>query len=106
MMSLRGSRPKIASGSCTEPLSLPSRVVTFSSMSRTLLLGRRLGSLSLATCNAELAGLRRILRQRLLDRISHRDPAPLRAGHRAFDEQQAALDVRLHDAQIQRRDAI
>src|SRR6478609_5789821 len=104
MMSLRGSRPKIASDSWTEPASLPSRVVTFSSISRTLLLGHSLGG-ALAG-NLELAGLRGFLRQRLLHRIAHRDPAALGARNGAFDEDQAALDVGLHNAQIERGDAI
>src|SRR5689334_4730568 len=104
MMSLRGSRPKIASANCTEPLSLPSRVVTFSSMSRPFLLDRSFRR-SLAG-DAELAGLRRFLRQRLLHRIAHHDPAALRTRHRALDEQQAALDVGLHDAQVLRRDPV
>src|SRR5205085_3656399 len=104
MMSARGSRPKIASESWTEPASLPSRVVTFSSISRALLLGR---SLSLLTAgDLELAGLRSILRQRLLHGVAHRDPAALGAGNGAFDEDQAALDVGLHHTQIERGDAI
>src|SRR3954451_11246138 len=104
MMSARGSRPKIASESWTEPASLPSRVVTFSSISRALLLGR---SLSLLTAgDLELAGLRSFLRQRLLDGVTHRDPAALGAGNGAFDEDQAALDVGLHHTQIERGDAI
>ena len=41
MMSARGSRPKIASESLTEPASLPSSDMIFSSMSRALLVGRR-----------------------------------------------------------------
>src|SRR5438445_506444 len=45
MMSARGSRPKISSESWTEPAALPSRVVTFSSISRALRLGRRFRSL-------------------------------------------------------------
>src|SRR3954468_21656690 len=104
MMSLRGSRPKMASESCTEPASLPSRVVTFSSISRALLLGRRLGLLT--TDNPELAGLRRFLRERLLDGITHRNPSALGAGNGALDEDQAALDVRLHHTQVQRGDAV
>src|SRR3954451_3352969 len=104
MMSARGSRPKIASESCTEPASLPSRVVTFSSISRTLLLGRRFRSL--ATRNLELAGLRRFLRQRLLDGVAPRDPAALGAGNGAFDEDQAALDVGRDHAQVERGDAV
>src|SRR5688572_10452908 len=108
MMSLRGSRPKIASGSCTEPLSLPSRVVTFSSMSHALLLGRgfRRGSSFATGDDAELAGLRRFLRQRLLHGIAHHDPASLRAGHRAFDQHESALDVGLHDTKVERGDAV
>src|SRR2546421_2508177 len=105
MMSARGSRPKISSESWTEPAALPSRVVTFSSISRALLLGRRFRSL-LAAGHLELAGLRRILWQRLLHGIAHRDPSALGAGNGAFDQDQAALDVGLHNAQIERGDAI
>src|SRR5215217_74415 len=105
MMSLRGSRPKISSDSWTEPASLPSRVVTFSSISRAFLLGG-CSSLVGAAHNPELAGLRSFLRQRLLHRIAHRDPAALGAGNGALDEDQAALDVGLHNAQIERGDAI
>src|SRR5438270_52211 len=105
MMSARGSRPKISSESWTEPAALPSRVVTFSSISRALLLGRRFRSL-LAAGHLELAGLRRFLWQRLLHRIAHRDPSALGTGNGAFDQDQAALDVGLHNAQIERGDAI
>src|ERR1700709_353508 len=104
MRSLRGSRPKMASESWTEPASLPSRVVTFSSISRALLLGPRFGLL--ATDDPELAGLRCFLRQRLLDGVAHRNPSALGAGNGAFDEDQAALDVGLHHTQIERGDAI
>src|SRR3954470_7328552 len=103
MISLRGSRPKISSESWTEPASLPSRVVTFSSISRALLLGRRrrlLGTIH----DLELAGLRSFLRQRLLDGIAHRDPAALGAGNSALDQDQAALDVGLHDTKVERGD--
>src|ERR1700688_4829414 len=107
MMSLRGSRPKISSESCTEPPALPSRVVTFNSISRALLLGRRCGLL-LATGvrQAELAGLRRVFRQRLLHGIAHRDPSALGTGNGALAQDQAARDVGLHHAQIERGDAI
>src|SRR5258708_8644116 len=105
MISLRGSRPKISSESWTEPASLPSRVVTFSSISRALLLGRRLRCL-LAANDLELAGLRRVLRQRLLHGVAHRDPPALGAGNGAFDQDQAALDIGLNDAKIERGDAI
>src|SRR6185436_19730448 len=50
--------------------------------------------------------LRSILRQRLLDGVAHRDPAALGAGNGALDEDQSALDVRLHHTQIERGDAI
>src|ERR1700756_1494776 len=66
MMSLRGSRPKIPSDNWTDPAALPSRVVTFSSISRALLLGRRLGGLLAAGSHLELAGLGGLLRQGLL----------------------------------------
>src|SRR5437016_4851372 len=104
MMSARGSRPKMASESWTDPASLPSRVVTFSSISRALLLGRRLGLLTAS--HPELAGLRSFLWQRLLDGVTHRDPAALGAGNGALDEDQAALDVGLHHTQIERGDTI
>src|SRR4030088_3013008 len=107
MMSLRGSRPKISSESWTEPADLPSSVVTFNSISRALLLGRSRRSLFAAAIGqAELAGLRRVFRQRLLHGIAHRDPSALGAGNGAFDEDQAALNVGLHHAQIERGDAI
>src|ERR1700757_589415 len=102
MMSLRGSRPKMPSESWTEPAALPSRVVTFSSISRALLLGRRFSRLLAACGNPELAGLRCVLRQRLLHRIADRDPSALGAGNRAFDEDQATLDIGLDHAQIER----
>src|ERR1700722_8544566 len=108
MMSLRGSRPKMASESSTEPAALPSSVVTFSSMLRPLL-GRRFSGRCLLTTaigQAELARLRRVFRQRLLDGIAHRDPSALGAGSGAFDEDQAARHIGLHHAQIERGDAV
>src|SRR5262245_5808829 len=103
MMSARGSRPKMASDNCTEPAALPSSVVTFSSISRALLLGRRIRSLAR---DLELAGLRRFLRQRLLDGVADADPAALGAGNGAFDEDQAGLDIGRAHAQVQRGDAV
>src|SRR3954469_10518298 len=89
--SLRGSRPKISSESSTEPASLPSSVVIFSFISRTLLPGGRRfdrsGSFFTAAIgNLELARFRRILRQRLLHRVAHRDPAAFGARNGALDE--------------------
>src|SRR5258708_33242407 len=106
MMSLRGSKPKISSESWTEPAALPSSVVTFNSISRALLLGRRCSSLLAALGQPELAGLRRVFWQRLLHGVAHRDPSALGAGNGAFDQDQAARDVGLHHAQIERGDAI
>src|ERR1700745_1064402 len=54
----------------------------------------------------ELAGLRRILRQRLLHGVAHPDPAALGAWNGAFDQGQATRDVGLHHTQIERGDAI
>src|SRR5689334_4337306 len=105
MMSLRGSRPKISSESLTEPAALPSSVVTFSSISRALLLGRRFSRL-LAARDPELAGLRSVLWQRLLHRVAHRDPSALGAWNGAFDQDQAALDIGLDHPQIKGSDAI
>src|SRR6476646_4253051 len=127
MMSVRGSRPKIASGSLTDPASLPSRVVIFISISRALLrrssrlrrgrLGRLLFGLRFrfrlgfrfglgAFADAEFAWLRCFLRQLLLHRVTHRHPAALGARNRALDKQEAALDVGLHDLEIKRRHAV
>src|ERR1700689_660848 len=106
MMSLRGSRPKMPSESCTEPAALPSRVVTFSSISRALLLGRSLSRLLAAARDLELARLRSFLRQRLLDGVTHRNPSALGAGNGAFDQDQATLDIGRDDAQVERGDAI
>src|SRR5215471_5314752 len=115
-MSTLGSRPKIASGSSTEPAALPSSDTTLSSMLRALLLG--VGGLAFVggRClgfagggrlrQAELAGLGGVLRQLLLHSVAQRDPAALGAGHRAFDQDETALDVGLHHLEIERGDAL
>src|SRR5229473_1313659 len=114
-MSALGSRPKIASGSSTEPAALPSSDTTLSSMLRALLVGglafvggRGLGFAGGGSRlrQAELAGLGGVLRQLLLHRVAQRDPATLGAGHRAFDQDEPALDVGLHHLEIERRDAL
>src|ERR1700760_49443 len=110
MMSMRGSRPKIASDKLAEPASAPSSVVIFNSISRTLLLSRRGGSFRRRRRSrigrAELARLRRVLVQRLLHRIAHRDPAALGTRHRAFDQDEAALDIELNDLEVERGDTL
>src|SRR5580692_1955372 len=113
MMSARGSSPKMASDTVTEPDSLPSRVVTLSSMSRALccwLGGRgRLGRRRRLRCRAgelELAGLWHAVGKFLLHRVAHHDPAALDAGDCALDQDQSALDVGLHDLQIERGHAL
>src|SRR6516225_889921 len=103
MMSWRGSRPKISSERLTLPAALPSRVVTLSSMLRALLLGRRIRG---TICDLELAGLWSFLGQRLLDRVANPDPATPGAGNGAFDQDQTALHIRLHHAQIEGGDAV
>src|SRR5262245_15175871 len=113
--SVRGSRPKIASDSSTEPAALPSRVVTFSSMSRSLrgrrlrrrlALGRRGRAFALAARQAEFARLRHAVGQPLLHGVAHRDPAALVARHRALDQDEAARDIGLHHFQIERGHAL
>src|SRR5215813_8456835 len=101
-MSARGSRPKMSSDTVTPPAALPSRVVTFSSISRALLRFRSWRGVR----EPELARLRQILRQRLLHGIAHSDPAAVVAGHRALDQDEAALDVGLHHLEIERGDAL
>src|SRR5499427_4141955 len=101
-MSTRGSRPKIASGSSTEPAALPSSDTTLSSMLRALLVG------GLAFVGGRCLGFAGGggLRQLLLHRVAQRDPAALGAGHRAFDQDESALDVGLHHLEIERGDAL
>src|SRR6185312_5566797 len=113
MMSVRGSRPKMSSDIWTEPASLPSNVVIFNSMSRTFLRGgggfrrgRLLGRRVLCFADPEFARLRRILRQRLLHRIAHGDPAAFGTRHRALDQNEATLDIGLHDLEVEGGDAI
>src|SRR5438876_1100394 len=109
-MSGRGSSPKIASLSSTEPADLPSSVVTLSSMSRPL--AARLGhesrrrSRGFRRDRTKRARLRRFLRQVLLDRVAHGDPAALRAGNRALDQDEAARDIGLDDLEIERGDPL
>jgi hypothetical protein len=67
---------------------------------------RPAGGLGPAIAQAELAGLRRFLRQRAFHRVAHGDPAALGARHRTLDEDQAALDIGLHHLQIERGDAL
>src|SRR5258708_22125353 len=103
MRSGRCSSPKMASDTVTEPDFLPSSDVTFSSMSRTprVLTDRDRGRRFIVG-ELELAGLRHAVRQLLLHRIAHRDPAAFDAGHRAFDQDDAALYVGLHDLEVER----
>src|ERR1700722_3785233 len=113
-MSVRGSSPKIASETVTEPEFLPSSDVIFSSMSHALL---RFGSRGLfcrgsggrggcALAELELAGLWHAVRQPLLHRVTHRDPAAFDARHGAFDQDESAVDVSLHDFEIERGHAV
>src|SRR5882757_8080154 len=101
-MSARGSRPKMSSDTVTPPAALPSSVVTFSSISRALLRFRSRRGVR----EPELARLRQIFWQRLLDGIAHGDPAAVVAGDCALDQDEAALDVGLHHLEIERGDAV
>src|SRR3974390_1542931 len=106
MMSARGSSPKMASETVTEPALAPSNEVTFSSMSLALLgRRRRLGWRGLGGCSlgeAELARLRHARGQFLLHRVAYGDPAAVYARHGAFDQDQSSIDVGLHHFQIKR----
>src|SRR5262249_4134126 len=55
---------------------------------------------------AELAGFGRLLRERFLDRIAHHDPTAFGTGHGALNQNEAALGISLHDAQIEGGDAL
>src|SRR5579863_10386403 len=104
MMSARGSRPKMASESVTDPASPPSSVVTFSSMSRTpsALSVDRDRRLSRIVGELEFAGLWHAVRQLFLHGIAHCDPAAFDARNSALDQDEAALDIGLHDFEIER----
>src|SRR5437667_143001 len=99
-MSGLGSRPKIASGSSTEPAALPSSETILSSMSGTFGLARLVrfsrrcfAGAAGALRQTELAGFGSVCRQSFLHRIAKRDPTALRARHRALDQDEAGLDV-------------
>src|ERR1700692_2128969 len=103
MRSVRGSSLKIVSDTVAEPEFLPASDVAFNSMSR--------APCVLTDCNwsrrfivgeLELAGLWHALGQLLLHRVAHRDPAALGARHGAFDHDEAARHVGLHDLEIER----
>src|ERR1700722_3328258 len=103
MRSARGSSPKMVSDTVTEPEFLPSSDVTFSSMSRAprVLANRDRGRRFIVE-EPELVRLRHAVGQLLLHRVAHRDPAAFDTGHGAFDHDEAALDVGLHDFEIER----
>src|SRR6476659_4212372 len=112
-MSALGSRPKIASGRSTETAALPSSDMILSSMSASFAVGGRglfgglrfgLGSGRCRLRQTELAGLGRVLRQPFLHRVAQGNPTALSAGHSTLDQDQAALDVRLHHFEIERSD--
>src|SRR5271165_1925699 len=114
-MSGRGTRPKIKSGRSTVPAAAPSRVVILSSISGAVLVGRRCGFRGLLLSRfrrcrthrqAKFAGLGNVVRQLLLHCVAKSDPAALVAGHRTFNQDQAALDIGLHHLQVERGDAL
>src|ERR1700722_16009859 len=103
MRSVRGSSPKMSSDTVTEPDFLPSSDVIFSSMSRApCILADCDRSRRFIVGELELAGFRHAVRQLLLHRVMHRDPAALSARHGAFDHDEAARHVGLHDFEIKR----
>src|ERR1700722_5812655 len=105
--SARGSRPKMASLSSSEPAAEPSIDVMSNFMAPLSFrrFGRR-GAGARFGVNAELAGHRRILRQGLLHRVADRDPPAGAARHRALNEDEAALRIRAHDPKVLRRHPI
>src|ERR1700733_10884410 len=106
-MSVRGCNPKISSETVTEPDSLPSRPVTFNSISRaSRFLPDRNRRRRRVVGELEFTGLRHAVRQLLLHCIAHRDPAAFDTGHRTLDHDQAALDIGLHDFEIKRSHAV
>src|SRR5262249_56708467 len=105
-MSARGCRPKMASGSVTESAVSPSSDMTLSCMSGPLLHVAGSSAVGGGFRQAELARHRQGFRQLLFHGVAQRDPATLGSGHGAFDQDQPALDIRLHDFEIERGDAL
>src|SRR5262249_39270796 len=110
-MSALGSRPKIASGSSTEPAALPSSETILSSMSGPLACVLSFGRHCFARAGGtlgqtQLAGVGGVFPQPFLDRIAKREPTALGARHRAFDQDESALDVGLHHLEIERGDTL
>src|SRR3984885_11361934 len=105
--SARGSSPKTSSLRSKEPAAEPS-IDVMSNFMASLSRWRfgRWGARARFGVDAELAGQRRVLRQRLLHRVAHRDPASGVPRHRALDQNKAALGVRAHDAKVLRRHAV
>src|SRR5258708_31624257 len=103
--SARGSSPNMASLSSKEPEAEPSIDVMSNFMASLSLcrFGRWGAGLGV---NAELAGKRRFLRQRLFHRVAHRDPASGVPGDRALDQNEAAFRVGADDAKVLRRHPI
>src|ERR1700761_4495831 len=105
--SARGSSPNTSSLSSIEPADEPSIDVMSNFMASLSLcrFGRR-GACAPFGLNTELAGQRRILRQRLLHRVAHRDPTASVPGHCPFNQDEAAVGIRAHDAEVLRRHLI
>src|ERR1700733_9880386 len=105
--SVRGSSPNTASLSSSEPATEPS-IDVMSNFMASLSLRRfdRWCARARFGVNTELAGQRRILRQRLLHRVAHRDPTSGVPGHRALDQNETALGVGADDTKVLRRHAI
>src|ERR1700722_12391969 len=105
--SARGSSPKTSSLSSKEPAAEPSIDVMsnfMASLSRCRF--GRWGARARFGVDAELAGQRRLLRQRLLHRVAHRDPASGVPRHRALDQNETAVGVGADDTKVLRRHLI
>src|SRR3984957_3036398 len=105
--SARGSSPNTSSLSSSEPAADPSiDVMSYFMASLSLRRFGRWGARAGLGVNAELSGQRRILRQRLLHRVAHRDPTSGVPRHRALDQNEAALGICANDTKVLRRHAI
>src|ERR1700722_3705202 len=105
--SVRGSSPNMSSLSSSEPADEPSSDVMSNFMaSLSLCRFGRWGARARFGMNAELSGERRILRQRLLHRVAHRDPTSGVPRHSALDQNEAALGICANDTKVLRRHAI
>jgi hypothetical protein len=104
--SSRGSRPKISSLRSIEPAAAPSMEVMSIFTAQPSVFSSLAGAASAASPRRNLPGFGASFGSAFFTASRTKIQPPDRAGHRALDQHQAALDVGLHDAQVLRRHAV